>query len=179
MAISPPSDIVLDVARAVEPAQAAAARATLASRSGGVAGTSAGFSMSAAARPAGPQAPEEFKRFEAMVLQSFVQTMLPKDGTAVYGGGMAGEMWKSMLAQHVSEAMAERGGIGIADRVLGDRYRTGETATPVGPVSGGPGSAAQDRQALLSTALVEEMQRRLTRSIGEDIAAATGDTPKL
>ena len=58
------------------------------------------------------------------MLQTFIQNMLPKDGAAVYGKGMAGDMWKSLLAEKVAEVMADRGGIGIADRVLGDRYAT-------------------------------------------------------
>ena len=62
-----------------------------------------------------------------MVLQTFIQTMLPKDAEAVYGKGMAGDMWKSLLAEQLGDAMAERGGIGIADRVLGDHYIEGET----------------------------------------------------
>ncbi len=57
-----------------------------------------------------------------MVLQTFIQNMLPKDGAAVYGKGMAGEMWKSMLAEKVARCVAERGGIGIADRMLGEHY---------------------------------------------------------
>src|SRR5690606_10401638 len=69
-----------------------------------------------------PDIPASFKRFEAMVLQTFIQNMLPRDGAAVYGKGMAGDMWKSLLAEKVAEVMADRGGIGIADRVLGERY---------------------------------------------------------
>ena len=54
-----------------------------------------------------------------MVLQTFIQNMLPKDGEAVYGKGMAGDMWKSLMAEKMAQVMAERGGIGIADRMLG------------------------------------------------------------
>ena len=43
-------------------------------------------------------APKSYANFEAMVLQTFIQTMLPKDAEAVYGKGMAGDMWKSMMS---------------------------------------------------------------------------------
>ncbi|MEP9372671.1 rod-binding protein [Mesorhizobium sp. KR1-2] len=179
MAISPPSDIVLDVARAVEPSGIEAARAELVKR-----GTSAGGSAVASfslgetgfhgkfARAATETtSPEPFKRFEAMVLQTFIQNMLPKDAENVYGKGMAGDMWKSMMAEKLANVMAERGGIGIADRVLGDHYMDGENKVPVGPVSGGPGKAEIDEQTSLSTALVQDLQRKLARDLTGDQAA--------
>lgn len=173
MAISPPSDIVLDVARAAEPMDVEAARAALAKRAGGA---SVAFSVDAntAARPAGPSVGtnrgEEFKRFEAMVLQTFVQNMLPKDAESVYGKGLAGDMWKSQLAEHLADVMAERGGIGIARSLLADRYRDGERTVPVGPVAGGPERAAIDEQNRLSDSLVQEIQRRMVRSLDGDAA---------
>ncbi|MBL8578228.1 MAG: rod-binding protein [Mesorhizobium sp.] len=65
-----------------------------------------------------------------MVLQTFIQNMLPKDGAAVYGKGMAGDMWKSLLAEKIADTMSERGGIGIADRMLGQRYASPPEAVP-------------------------------------------------
>lgn len=180
MAISPPSDIVLDVARAIDPSGVEAAREALARRVGSVSAAAAdAFSLDGAgnARAAltdtgKPEAPASFKHFEAMVLQTFIQNMLPKEGSAVYGKGMAGDMWKSLLSEKVADVMAERGGIGIADRVLGDHYVDGKKTLSVGPVSGGPEAAEADRQSMLSTALVQEMQRKLTKSLAEDTASA-------
>jgi Rod binding domain-containing protein len=173
VAISPPSDIVLDVARAVEPANLEAARAQLARRGGAVGGTAAAFSLGDMRNAAAPEAergksPDTFKRFEAMVLETFIQNMLPKNAENVYGKGVAGDMWKSMLAGKLADAMAERGGIGISDRILGDHYVEGEKTLPVGPVSGGPDQAEADQQAMLSTALVQEMQRNVARSLFDD-----------
>lgn len=188
MAISPPSDIVLDVARAVEPAGMEVARARLATRGNGAAATgsysafSLGDMQSSNAGTAGSgngkTTPETFVRFEAMVLQSFIQSMLPKEADAVYGGGMAGDMWQSMLAQQLSGVMAERGGIGIADRILSDHYIEGKTKVAVNGVSSGPEKTATDQQDMLSTALVQEMQRKLAKSLAEDQASAsTGAKP--
>ncbi len=111
MAISPPSDIVLDVVRAADPAGVEAARAALARRAGNASAVAETFSLqdsgatrTASAGSAKAGTPETFKRFEAMVLQTFIQNMLPKDGAAVYGKGMAGDMWKSLLAEKVADS---------------------------------------------------------------------------
>jgi Rod binding domain-containing protein len=176
LAISPPSDIVLDVARAAGPADIAEARAALAKRAGG---TSEPFTVSKTpmlSRTAMDKTESgdatKFKRFEAMVLQTFIQNMLPKDTEGVYGKGLAGDMWKSQLAEHIADVMAERGGIGIARSLLADHYLEGKRKVPIGPVSGGPEKTEIDRQTALSTSLVQEMERRMARSItGDDETA--------
>ena len=184
MAISLPSDIVLDVARAVEPTRIETARAELARR-GGTAGGAGGaaFSLGEIARPTATadagsaKSPEPFKRFEAMVLQTFIQNMLPKDAENVYGKGLAGDMWKSMMAGRIADVMAERGGIGIADRVLGPHYANAGDKAATDAVSGGSGMAEADEQTRLSQALVQEMQRKIAQNLFEDRAATTA-TPK-
>ena len=107
--MSDPLPLTLDAARSVRPIDLESARAELA--------------KTARVETARTKAErtENHVKFEAMVLGSFMESMLPKENP-VYGGGMAGGMWKSMLAQELGRTMAERGGIGIADRLLGDRY---------------------------------------------------------
>ena len=126
-----------------------------------------------ASRPGDARAvPETFRKFEGMVLQTFVQSMLPEESESVYGQGLAGDMWKSFLAKEIADQMAKSGGIGIADRVLGDHYLSGEKKVPV---SGLPGSAEKTglaEQELLSTALVQEMQHTMVKAMDEDLAAA-------
>ncbi|WP_064995631.1 rod-binding protein [Mesorhizobium sp. WSM1497] len=180
LAISPPSDIVMDVARAVDPADIETARAALTKRAGGAAGT---FSLDAAASvdagsilsratadkaAAATDPAKKFKKFEAMVLQTFIQNMLPKDTEGVYGKGLAGDMWKSQLAERVADVMAERGGIGIAKSMLADHYLEGKRVVPVGPVSGGPEKAEVDQQNSLSTSLVHQLQRKAAGSMTGD-----------
>lgn len=171
MAISPPSDIVLDVARAVGTDGLDAARRNLATQSGATDGafsaTLSGTGGNAAASRAAEAAsvPDTFRKFEAVVLQTFVQAMLPEDAKAVYGEGFAGDMWKSMMATQLADALAERGGIGIARSLAAAHYRDGEAVVPVGPVSDAAVSAETDRKKLLSTAMVQEFQRQLTQSI--------------
>lgn len=144
MAISPPSDIVLEVARAADPAlrrEAAdrlggAAAASAASFEATLAEAGSGAAVSAPA-PAAPRLPfdatgalvslrnrqaiaspalDPYEQFEGFVLQSFVQSMLPSD-TGLFGRGTAGEIWRSMLAEGLGKQMASAGGIGIAERL--------------------------------------------------------------
>jgi Rod binding domain-containing protein len=179
LAISPPSDIVLDVARAVRPADIEAARAALTKRAGGA---PAPFSVSEAptlsrmtADKAETGDATKYKRFEAMVLQTFIQNMLPKDAEGVYGKGLAGDMWKSQMAEHIADVMAERGGIGIAKSMLADHYMEGKRKVPIGPVSGGPEKTDIDHKAALSTSMVQEMERKMTRAMtGENETAQAG-----
>jgi Rod binding domain-containing protein len=168
LAIATSGDLILDVVRAADPAAAEAARAKLASLSARAEGLKFDPAAAGADAPRGKAAtPEAFARFEAMVLQSFIQTMLPQDTESVYGGGMAGEMWQSMLAEQLGTTIAKRGGIGIAERVLRDHYVADEQKVPVQGVSADPGKPALDEQRLLSTALIHEIQRRVADTLDQ------------
>lgn len=137
VAISPPSDLVLDVVRAADPTEVQAAQAKLRANKAAFAATSlaeagAGFGaavdiLDTPATKAGlgnaalskktAEMPEEYRKFEASILQTFVNSMLPEDSAEVYGKGSAGEFWKSMMAEQVAEEMSKRGGIGIAEQM--------------------------------------------------------------
>lgn len=58
---------------------------------------------------------ESFKTFEAFVLQTFIQELMPENTESVFGKGFAGDVWKSMLAEKLAEVVAKNGGVGIAD----------------------------------------------------------------
>ncbi len=58
-----------------------------------------------------------YRDFEAMVLQTFIKSMLPTDAQTVFGGGMAGDMWKGMMAEQLGQVLADGGGIGIAKQL--------------------------------------------------------------
>jgi peptidoglycan hydrolase FlgJ len=63
-----------------------------------------------------------YRKFEAFVLQTFVESMLPQDASDVFGKGTAGTIWRSMLAEQISNEMAKGNGIGIAKQLAKARY---------------------------------------------------------
>ena len=74
--------------------------------------------------------PETYRKFEAMVLQNFIKSMLPSDSSEVYGEGTVGDVWKGMMAEQIANSMAKSGGIGIADRMMrGTTYDLPATPT--------------------------------------------------
>lgn len=162
MAFNPRTDVVLEVAGAADPS-----RATLAAqRLNALAGANAPMADFAAdldrtASPASataaplasaadmrshlapaPGAPDKLgqakTQFEAMMLNSFVGELLPKDTGEVFGQGMAGDMWRSMLAEQVSMQIAKFGKLGLARRLFATHEfaphsgRVGEAAKAIG-----------------------------------------------
>ena len=55
------------------------------------------------------------QQFEAMMLRSFVEDMMPKSTGGLYGEGTAGDIWRSMEVDYMSQEIAKSGGIGIAE----------------------------------------------------------------
>ncbi|WP_417669132.1 rod-binding protein [Roseibium sp.] len=137
MAISPPSDLVLDVIKAADPVALKDATAKLKRLSRIPVSEAMSFAETFEARAPkfhvagvhGAAAPVEaasrqtpVEKFEALILHQFVETMLPDDAANVFGEGATGEIWKSMLAEQVGNQMAASGGIGIAD-LLSDNLK--------------------------------------------------------
>ena len=167
MAISPPSDLVLDVVRAADPAQVQEAQAKLKSNRAAFEATSlaeagAGFQVavgilnrdSAAGAVHGVSAaggkaavPEHLRKFESMVLQNFVKSMLPTDSEEIYGKGTAGEIWRGMMAEQIGDVLAKGGGIGIAESLA--------KSSGIGAAARG-GEAPTDR---IATGMVQSLQR--------------------
>jgi peptidoglycan hydrolase FlgJ len=173
MAFSPKTDVILEVASAADPSRASLA----AQRLNAVAGSNAtpadfvsslnqaaGVANAPPSLPGGADArsrlaeaasgPEKLGKaktqFEAMMLNSFVSELLPKDTGEVFGQGMAGDMWRSMLAEQVSTQIAKSGKLGFARRLFATHDvglhpgRVGEAAKTVGE------SAAQMSANILS-----------------------------
>jgi Rod binding domain-containing protein len=88
---------------------------------------------------AGTDRAKAMQDFEAVVLQSFISSMLPENAENVYGEGTAGSVWKSMLSEQISKQMAKSGGIGIAKHILASNsLPMGGTGRPQSDVSGLP-----------------------------------------
>lgn len=127
MAISPPSDLVLDVVKAADPMEVQAAQEKLKANRAAFAATSLaengkGFSNTVDVldhigqksglaniqnRTKTEEVPESYRKFEAMVLQNFVKSMLPSEGEDVYGKGATGDIWKGMMAEQLGNVMAK------------------------------------------------------------------------
>ena len=86
------------------------------------------------------------------MLQSFIQSMLPKNAKNVFGKGIAGDIWKSMLAEKLANEVGRSGQVGLAKRL--------QAGSAVGRLAAvAPGAAthcstgfAGERAALLAAA---------------------------
>lgn len=59
------------------------------------------------------------EEFEAFFLSQFMQPMFANLGAEEpFGGGLAEEMWQTLMVDEYGKAMARAGGVGIADAVL-------------------------------------------------------------
>jgi peptidoglycan hydrolase FlgJ len=146
MAIKPSSDIVLEVLKAADPVRAQAATQRLSALGADSVDAADDFAkaLDVAAKP--PAAVGELTtsaanmrdrlaginfddakahkvaqtqiEFEASILKSFVDAILPKNEADVYGQGTAGDIWKSMLADQVAKQIAKSGAFGISKRLF-------------------------------------------------------------
>jgi peptidoglycan hydrolase FlgJ len=70
--------------------------------------------------------PDEYRKFEASILSTFLNSILPKENEEVYGKGSAGEFWKSMMAEKIAEEMSKKGGVGIAEQMYSQALNRAE-----------------------------------------------------
>ena len=150
------SDIVLDVTRAADTAKRRAAVSRLETLSGQATGTAQAAPPAApewttdvrvtaanTSRPAKIRSSDgatggvgkeagPYVQFEAMLLQTMIESMMPEDAEAVYGSGTAGSVWKSMLAEKVAAEIARTGTLGIAKLIA-----AGPTVLVAPPSTGG------------------------------------------
>ena len=158
MSINPATDIVLDVARAADPARYKRAVAKL------DAAAAAGFADSlsaeetaparAAIRPAetvavpkpthdpAAKAKATYRQFEAMALANMLEAAMPSDSN-FFGKGVAGDTWKSMLIDQIAEQMAKHGGIGIAEQLTRSIKQAGGGDAAANLAKAGPSAATK------------------------------------
>ena len=92
------------------------------------------------------------------MLNSFVGELLPKDASAVFGQGTAGDMWRSMLAEQVSLQIAKSGKLGLARRLFATHELSAHarSAHP-GEAAKAAGEAAQMSANILSAPVNAEL----------------------
>ena len=141
MAFNPSTDVVLDVLNAADPLRASQAAERLSALAAGAPASdfAADLDKAAAASTAPPAlapglasaraalasatdatdpAAKAKVDFEAMMLNSFVGEMLPKESSAFFGQGAAGDVWRSMLSEQISRQIARSGALGLSRRLF-------------------------------------------------------------
>jgi len=139
MAFNPPSDVVLEVLNAADPARASLAAERLAALAGAstppgdfaadlarAAAASAGGSgpgladarsrLAALSDPADAAARVK-REFEATMLSSLIDELMPKNAS-VFGEGSAGDMWRSMFSEQIAGQLARSGALGLSRKLF-------------------------------------------------------------
>ena len=167
MSIAPPSDIILDVAQAADPqrlqaatsklAQMATGRATVPDDFATLLNQAGGSTPSTTAAPALrnstlaplparvvalPNSP--YRKFEALLLQTFVQEILPKDDQ-LFGDAASADISRSMMAEQLANQLAKSDRIGIA-RMIERAHAPLQTASS-SPFPAGSGLAPVEAAA--------------------------------
>ena len=107
----------------------ALAAATAAGKAGAAGSSSAALSSKAAPAPTQISATDTpplkrgmthkgdiYQKFEAVLLQNFVESMLPKEDE-LYGGKETAGAFRSMMAEQLANQISKAGGVGIAKAV--------------------------------------------------------------
>ncbi len=110
-----------------------------------------------------------YRKFEAFMLQSFVQSMFTSDTTATFGKGIAGEYWKSMMAEAMANKMADSGGVGVARLLEEQAARKGRAETPATMALRDVIDNVSASENAVSKDMVHGFERRLIqRQLGND-----------
>jgi len=138
MSIFPATDLVTEVAKAADPTRRNAAVARLSEISNASPNSVDGFANlvadnrkalpsakpSVVASPIGADSSavsgsssvrpgEATQKFEAFIIQSCLETILPKSEGGFFGRGTAGDVWRSMVAEQIGDQIAKAGGLGL------------------------------------------------------------------
>lgn len=134
MAINPGADLLTDALAAADPQRAKAAEERLARLAAGNAEdglapaefqatlaleaaslTRSGAVSAVLSEHVSPvKTGNPYEQFEAAVLKSLFEFMLPAQAPSVFGAGFAGDVWKSMLADALAAQAGQAGIAGIA-----------------------------------------------------------------
>lgn len=131
MSIFPATDIVSDVARAADPSKSRLAMKRLEEIGGEKArGIDNSFVVATRAPPPPSATPAKTmidsgapnvarsdilsptQKFEAFILQSWLENVMPK-GDGVYGSGAGADIWRSMMADQISAQLARADVMGL------------------------------------------------------------------
>ncbi len=187
MAIDPSTDIVLDVARAADPARLAAVQERLSALASTRVASPADFTaaLQSAESAAGSvkaavgaasnmrarfadatlmgaqRAHKAEVQFESVLLNSFIGEILPKDAPDAFGKGVAGDMWRSMLAEKIADQLAGNGALGIGRRLFATHPMSAPAALgePLHVAEAGSAATAQTSGAAVAVPMNAAIER--------------------
>ncbi len=73
------------------------------------------------------------QQFEAQVIQTFIEQMMPEATANNFGSGTAGGVWRSMLSEQIANQIAKAGGLGLREKVEAAIAARNNTAPPTVP----------------------------------------------
>ena len=121
MAVTLPSDLIVDVMRSADPARLERATAKLQSLDASspepraFANVLDGVDVSTrTSAPSRGEAAGPYVEFEQMVLRNMFEAMLPAETSDAFGTGPSAGIWRSLAADQLATLHARAGGIGIA-----------------------------------------------------------------
>lgn len=150
MAVTLPSDLVLDVMRNADPNRRSAAVARLSASgpsftdvvettgSGAMPGAASGLDTSQhTLRNRGSEVNQRkadaYQGFERLVLRNLFETMLPDEASGTFGSGPSAGIWRSMAADQLAGVYAQSGGIGVAEMLSSSAKSTVPQREPQWP----------------------------------------------
>jgi peptidoglycan hydrolase FlgJ len=138
MAVTLPSDLLVDVMQRADPARKQAAVARLRtvaehgaefahaidqvapSQSAGKSGSSSFLTSTQSPVNAGRKTEGQgssYRGFEKMVLRNLFESLLPTEKSGVFGTGPSAGVWRSMAAEQLANVYTDTGGLGIANMI--------------------------------------------------------------
>jgi Rod binding domain-containing protein len=100
-------------------------------------------------------------QFESVLLNNFIGEMLPKDAPDAFGKGVAGDMWRSMLAEKIADQLAGAGTLGIGRRLFATHPMSASAA--LGEPAQGSGSGRIDATQSSANALSAPSDAQIER----------------
>ena len=83
----------------------------------------------------GRRMPDAARKFEAYMLQSFLEVLLPKENHDTFGQGLSGRIWRSMMAEQIGAQLAKRGVLGL-DKIFEAQFGAQRVAADMQAVNG-------------------------------------------
>lgn len=75
------------------------------------------------------EAASVFMKFEAFILQTWLEILLPKVDGGAYGDDQAGGVWRSLMAEQFGEQLAKTGALGLARLTEHSAHQANEALT--------------------------------------------------